>query len=62
MYKLTGVARSKGMVIQEFEKDLYAKITVGDREMFLPIHMIMNTQGKRKNKLAEFGLSTLRME
>jgi len=30
--------------------------------MFVPIHMIMNTQGKRKNKMAEFGMSMLRMQ
>jgi len=55
--KWSGVARSKGIATYLFNQRL--TVRVGNQE--IPIGGIINTQGKRKNKLAEFVLGSLRM-
>ncbi len=55
--KLTGIARSKGMVTFKFDREIKVKLADGTE---IYIGGVINTQGKRKNKLAEFGLGQLR--
>ncbi|HOJ93932.1 MAG TPA: hypothetical protein PK390_01725 [Fervidobacterium nodosum] len=53
-----GVARSKGLRTATFKEKLFIK--VGSE--YLPVMLIMNTQGSRANKTAEFlmGFNRLR--
>lgn len=61
LFKITGVARSKGMVTATFDLPLYARLNIEGQQIDIPIGLVMNTQGKRKNKMAEFGQGQARM-
>jgi hypothetical protein len=55
--KMQGLARSKGITIARFRKNV--KVRVMGQEF--DVDVIMNTQGKRKNKAANITLSGMRM-
>ncbi len=57
-FKLQGLARSKGITIADFEAN---RVLVEINGQFLPVDVIMNTQGKRLNKAANIVLSGMRL-
>ncbi len=64
-FKLQGVARSKGMTIgkikSEYSDKLVAKFEIAGKEYELKIDIIMNTQKKRLNKVANIVASQIRL-
>lgn len=54
--KITGIARSKGMVTFRFDREIAVEIN----GQLIPVGAFINTQGKRKNKIAEFLQGSLR--
>jgi len=58
VFKMQGAARSKGITIGEFEANRLL-VKVGDSIM--PVDVLMNTQGKRKNKAANLIASGMRL-
>ena len=57
--KMAGAARSKGITIARFEQN---RVLVKVNDTVLPVHVIMNTQGKRLNKAANIVMSALRLQ
>ena len=56
--KMQGAARSKGIVLDTYEQN---RVLVRVGEQVFPVHVIMNTQGKRKNKAANITASSMRL-
>jgi len=56
--KMQNAARSKGMTLDTYEQN---RVLVKVNNQILPVHVIMNTQGKRKNKAANILASALRL-
>jgi len=57
-FKLQGAARSKGITIGSFEAN---RLLVKVADHILPVDVVMNTQGKRKNKAANMTAAGMRM-
>jgi len=57
-FKMQGAARSKGITIGKFEANRLL-VRVGDQ--IFPVGVLMNTQGKRKNKAANLTASGMRL-